>query len=190
MRTRRFVFWFKLGILGMVLATANNVAVYAGWIEPAGGIPVVGHSAGPAGVTPAGAATACGAEGMVAILNTIKSLESGDYSKGYNGGGATGAYQFVDGTWNGYGGYSSSYLAPPSVQDAKATEHVNQWLGAGGVEMVPVGWYIGHIPEPGSAEWDTVPAPWAGNINTPRQYQTMWMDKYRQQPATCQGAPS
>jgi murein DD-endopeptidase MepM/ murein hydrolase activator NlpD len=44
---------------------------------------------------------------------------------------------------------------------------------------VPVSWYIGHVPAVGSSEWDTVPAPGAGNRLTPREYQSKWMAVYR-----------
>lgn len=128
----------------------------------------------------------CGTAGMEAVLATIRTLESnGRYSIGQNGGGASGAYQFIDSTWGGYGGYRSAYQAPAGVQDAKATEDVNLWLGRGGVEAVPVGWYIGHVPPPGSPEWNTVPAPWAGNRLTPTQYRDRWMTIYRAAGAPC-----
>jgi hypothetical protein len=118
----------------------------------------------------------CGVDGTAAILATIRTIESGGrYAIGPNAGGASGAYQFIDGTWNGYGGYRSAYLAPPGVQDAKALEHVQQWLAAGGVAAVPVGWYYpAALSNP--SLMDVVPAPWAGNRSTPRQYQRLWLD--------------
>jgi hypothetical protein len=115
------------------------------------------------------------------ILVTIRTLESrGDYTARARGSTASGAYQFLDTSWDGYGGYPSAWLAPPSVQDAKAAEHVADILAAhhGDVAAVPVVWYIGHVPDTGSPAWDTVPYQSAGNTLTPRQYQARWLASY------------
>lgn len=42
---------------------------------------------------------------------------------------ASGKWQFLDSTWAGFGGYTSAYLAPESVQDAKARA---LWAGGAG----------------------------------------------------------
>jgi hypothetical protein len=142
---------------------------------------------------PAPAAGCAPADEMSAILATIRARESGDdYTVQAAGSSASGAYQFTDATWNSHGGYARAWQAPADVQDQKATEHVQGILDAhdGDVSAVPVVWYIGHLPAESSAEWDTVPAPGAGNVLTPRQYQQHWLDEYDRQLAAGDDATS
>lgn len=120
------------------------------------------------------------------VLRTIRTLESGgDYTVQAAGSTASGAYQFINSTWGNYGGYPEAWQAPPATQDAKAAEWVNLILQnhAGDVSVVPVIWYLGHLPAPDSPRWDTVPVPEAGNVLTPREYQTKWMGIYSDPPA-------
>ena len=131
-----------------------------------------------------GDATPIGCTGIAqfdAILATIRTIESGgDYAITNHGSTASGAYQFLDSTWANYGGYPRAWQAPAAVQDAKAVEQVRGILDAhnGDVTAVPVVWYIGYVPAEGSADWDTIPYPSAGNVLTPRQYQTRWLAEY------------
>lgn len=123
---------------------------------------------------------------LAPILTTIRDLESGgDYTITAAASTASGAYQFLDSTWADYGGYPRAADAPSAVQDQKAAELVRAVLAAhnGDVSTVPVSWYIGHVPEPTAPEWDTVP-PYPGNVLTPREYQTRWMEQYATQQAT------
>lgn len=118
------------------------------------------------------------------VLATIRTLESGgDYTVRASGSTASGAYQFVDGTWDGYGGFPQAWQAPPAVQDAKANEMVVAVLDAndGDIAAIPVTWYLGYVPAPTSSTWDIVPAPGAGNRLTPRQYQEHWLAEYQRQ---------
>ena len=119
---------------------------------------------------------------LEAVLATIRTLESGgNYQAQAAGASASGAYQMLDSTWNGYSSYTHAKDAPPEVQDAKAGELVQAILAAhdNDITTVPVVWYIGHLPTASSTEWDTIPRPDAGNKLTPRQYQTRWMAEYQ-----------
>jgi hypothetical protein len=111
------------------------------------------------------------------ILATIRYVESrGDYDAPPNRGRASGAYQFITSTWNGYGGYSEAYLAPPEIQDERAILDVEKFLDQwdNDVSMVPIMWYY-----PRAARdvmlMDVVPVPSAGNVLTVREYQQRWL---------------
>ncbi|MDQ3739166.1 MAG: M23 family metallopeptidase [Actinomycetota bacterium] len=107
-------------------------------------------------------------------------LESGgNYTVQAAGASASGAYQVIDSTWNNYGGYPRAYLAPPAVQDQFAYESFVALLKRYGndVSMIPLSWYYpASISNPGLM--DVVPMPEAGNVLTPRQYQTKWMEVF------------
>ena len=112
------------------------------------------------------------------VLATIRHMESGgNYQAQAANATASGAYQFVDGTWANYGGYAHAKDAPPDVQDAKAREHVRYIFDTYDTQIatVPVIWYLPAAY--GNDElMDTVPD---GNRLTPRQYQARWLDRYR-----------
>jgi murein DD-endopeptidase MepM/ murein hydrolase activator NlpD len=135
------------------------------------GIPVViGGNGGPS-------AAGCGE--LAVILDTIRTVESGgDYEAPKNQGGASGAYQYVDSTWNGYEGYTSAYLAPPEIQDARAASDVQATLAKyGDVAYVPIIWYWPTAATDPS-QLDLVPMPEAGNRVTVREYQRRWLETY------------
>jgi Transglycosylase-like domain len=133
------------------------------------------------------APTGCTGIAQVDTTLAIRTIESsGNYASTNAGSTASDAYQFLDSTWANYGGYPRAWQAPPAVQDAKATADAQAILeaGNGDVSAVPVSWYIGHVPAAGSAEWDTVPYPSAGNVLTARDYRTSWHARARRRIAS------
>ena len=122
-------------------------------------------------------AASCGE--LAVILDTIRTVESGgNYTAPKNTGGASGAYQYIDSTWNDHGGYKSAYLAPPEVQDARAANDVQAILATyGDVAFVPVVWYW-PVAARDPAQLDIVPMPSAGNRLTVREYQQHWLSVY------------
>jgi len=111
------------------------------------------------------------------ILATIRYLESrGNYTIAPNKGNASGAYQFIESTWDGYGGYRHAYQAPPAVQDERAAADVLRFLTMwnNDVSMIPVMWYYPRAARD-TALMDIVPVPSAGNILTVREYQQRWL---------------
>lgn len=148
--------------------------------------PVVLAAVDTVSCTPRSAGRCLAPDDLEPILDTIRTRESGgDYQAFNDGNGdnpATGAYQFLDSTWNNYAGYNQARYAPPEVQDRRATEDIIWILEQhdNDVGVVPVVWYIGELPAADSPRWDTVPVPTAGNVLTLREYQTLWIDTYLQ----------
>jgi hypothetical protein len=118
-----------------------------------------------------------------AILKTIRQRESnGNYKLASSGSSASGAYQFIDGTWNSLTKqfnigteYKRAMDAPPNVQDAVADAYINDILkkNGGDVSKVPLVWYTGNAQGRIS---DSAIA--ANNGLTPAMYQSKWLADY------------
>ncbi len=111
------------------------------------------------------------------ILATIRYVESrGNYTVVPNKGRASGAYQFITSTWDGYAGYPEAYLAPPEIQDERAAADVNRFLAQwnNDVSMIPIMWYYPRAARDPTL-LDIVPVPSAGNVLTVREYQQRWL---------------
>jgi hypothetical protein len=123
------------------------------------------------------------------ILATIRQRESGgNYGLQGRGPGntASGAYQFIDQTWQsmtkkfGMGTeFATAGSAPKEVQDAVAKAYVQDILkrAGGDVSKVPLEWYTGNLQgamTPGQLR--------ANNGLTAESYQNKWMSEFQKQP--------
>lgn len=139
-------------------------------------------------------ATGCAQPANInAILATIRHLESGsDYTqqshsvanKGRSSSGnPSGAYQFLYNTWNNYSGYDEAFLAPPTVQDARATSDITTILDTfnGDATWVPVAWYVGlgGAQKVQDGTWSSAytPNPAYNRISI-GDYQAKWLNHY------------
>lgn len=123
------------------------------------------------------------------ILATIRKVESGNnYTAQNPAGSASGAYQYINSTWQAvtkkYGigtEYERAKDAPPEIQDEVARRNVKDILKQvnGDVSKVPNVWYTGN------AEGRMTPEQLAANNGlTSEQYQQKWMTAYGQAPQT------
>jgi septal ring factor EnvC (AmiA/AmiB activator) len=86
-----------------------------------------GSAGGSSSPTPVG--PSYGPGGSWTIPSQVVQCESGGQNLTPNSAGASGYYQFMPGTWNGYGGYGQAYQAPKSLQDQRAQQ---VWSGGSG----------------------------------------------------------
>ena len=120
------------------------------------------------------------------VLETIKSLESGgDYSTPNKSGSssASGAYQFIDGTWKSLAqkynigtDYERAMYAPPEIQDAVAGKYVEEILRQNNndVSKIPLVWYTGN------AQGKMSGSALASNKGQAAQtYQSKWLKAYQ-----------
>jgi hypothetical protein len=120
------------------------------------------------------------------FMAAIRQFESGgnyqaqSFSDNDGLGYAWGAYQFIDGTWNGYGGYSSARYAPPEVQDQHAAELMTAYFNRFGTwEMVAAAWFAG----PDAAEsWQQYGTNPSDGGNTVSQYVSNILSLFGQVP--------
>ena len=126
------------------------------------------------------------------ILATIRQLESGgrytessrSLSSGAEPGSGypTGAYQFLATSWNKFSGYNEAHLAPPAIQDTRATQDVTRILERfADPSWVPVAWYVGlggaqQIAD-GTRDPNIVPNA-EHNTSSVTEYQARWMEHY------------
>jgi len=115
----------------------------------------------------AGSAPDAGGLTQDQVIYGIKMQEShGDYHAENPTSTASGAYQYIDGTWDGYGGYSHASDAPPAVQDQKMeadTKAAHDKLGDW--ERVIASHFAGEDGQQGpKSDWDKVPG-FASNHN-------------------------
>ena len=174
----------------MAWGGTNVAGMGSAAVKPGGAVPgdVSGDKSGGAvGTSTASAAGALAGKSQQ-ILDTIKSKESsGDYRASNPRSSASGAYQFVDSTWQSlakkYGigtEFARAGDAPPQIQDAIASKYVDDILKktGGDISKVPNVWYTGNVEGQMSAD-----ALAANRGQTAQQYQEKWMSEFNKMSA-------
>ena len=166
---------------------AQQPLVFGTIPTPKFGIPVTAGGGGAADSGQAGT-SALASSGFVSgtsdqVLATIRQRESGgNYKAEAKGSSASGAYQFIDSTWQAQAAaagigteYSHAADAPPEVQDAVAKHYVNTILNENGndVSVVPLVWYTGNPQGNMSAA-----AVARNNGLTAAAYQSNWLNDF------------
>jgi hypothetical protein len=156
-------------------AQANRVENESAYLQ--------GQGRGGATGTPGTEGASIPATDVDKILATIKTRESGgNYQAQAKGSSASGAYQFIDSTWqaqakkSGVGQeFKSAKDAPKEIQDMVAKSMVQDILkqAGGDVSKVPNAWYTGNIQGKMSDK-----ALAANNGLTAEKYQAGWMKDY------------
>lgn len=126
------------------------------------------------------------------FLNALIGFESGGDATAQNPkASASGLFGYIDSTWAGYGGYTHARDAPAEVQWAKARADVANKLQryGGDWRLVAMSWYLPAAVSNSSLR-DTVPAPEAGNTQTPNQYADLVMSRFTGKTATTATATS
>jgi hypothetical protein len=78
------------------------------------------------------------------FLAALKAQESGGNYTAHNPSGASGAYQYMPGTWANYKGYANAADAPPAIQDEKARADAQRYFSQfGDWGSVAKAWYAG-----------------------------------------------
>lgn len=126
-----------------------------------------------------------------ALLETIKGNEGGNYNEHkpkLGGGTASGAYQFIDSTWQTQARaagvnttqYPRAYMAPPAVQDKVADHYVSSILAKNGGDVGAVAntWYTGNAAGNMSAKQLA-----ANNGFTAAQYRAKFLKNYQKNKA-------
>jgi len=157
--------------VGVVVDDARDRFEYAALL------PGVDYSAAGIALTPPPAASSetvdVSALTVETVMFGIRMQESqGDYQAENPTSTASGAYLYIDGIWDGYGGYQHASDAPPDVQDARmradaqaAYDRLGDW------ERVIAAHYAGEQRQAGpKSDWTAIPGSAEQNNPSIREY--------------------
>lgn len=125
-----------------------------------------------------GGSQTVGGDQIDRILRTIRNRESGgNYTAKNPVSTASGAYQFINSTWQGLGGQGTAASASPQEQDRIARMYVQRLLNqyGGNLEAVPASWYTGSYKGKGNLNYNPGGP---GNPLTVQQYVDKWLADY------------